>query len=1142
MAKKKNRKKQINNFNVIFSKDSEILRKLKLILDERKRNKKATIFINNLRCDNSRYRLQKRKYFFSNKTLRDIALCDMDCRSGQMILDYGVSLIDLEDSLDWAADIICSYSDEINEHIQIKERFESKYLLGKLEEANEILNISKSKFGMNLWNIQAELLIFRTDKNNQIFNDYLEINPAKNENSETFISNIISQINPSITASRYKFSIESNMEEMRNLGIRDNYKIAEFFNLYNPKINIEKPEIYFSQFQMLPLVDYYNSCIRLIRHLSKTDNKKRTEPFLKKIASKINDKNINFISYKNEFTKPKYITSINLTYLDACRLYTQAKYGECSLILKKIILEDPTNLVMLELLSKCSTRVDPDFTFNGVVGEFFDYLKKFNSGNYDRLDLERFEKLAISHSYNDWSFLLVGLLKKYGEGKDDEDINYLYEFSENISTYLNPFSSDFDRLCCIESKPIYDEKWTKYWRESSKKIINGDSCFNEYKDLEIDHNRLLKTIADTHFSHLNYSSALSVYSSISDVDKQIHDHCLLRSIRCLCDTGDHENLLEMSANKLLTNDGRHRLPLEYIIEKCAKSLKSLSQNGVINLAIIYHFYNQRNSDFLQKLSLCCYHYFKLNGIDIKYDFNDLKYDEKLIFFVGEILNEDVLDGLPRFFNGQNEILEFRIKILRSLINHVGDDEKRLLNLFSKLTSTSKVYLGELVRGEIGSGRVTIDKEKLVSLISTEIKNDYKELKNALKDIEKVEENHIKENEEKNDYFYIVDENLRSLFLLFLHIRDEYAINKSYGLDNYLNLNIRHGGMVNHLWKSIKENNLACEKNSTGEYENNKFWEEHYPFRTKESVKNIHETLITFTKTMDSLINEAKGWVHVNTGEFPDEKKIFNFVFDFDSLDLSLNYLRESSSVEEFIVSIFKLLDEMLDSSLAEAHKRLNTDFRNKTHNCFDKLATSLKGSDTHLHRIASKTKGELNTSIDELILWFDYKGLGRRPLPLSVLVETVYKNVASYFPEKTSNIDITSSAGRCLIRGELIHNFFDIFNLLITNAFEHSGCKDNLLIIVKVEISKNVISFLISNNINEEYLENIKNEILQINMKKLPEFEKHAYKDKGSGVCKVKKILNKDIGLSSEVFVALEKEIFNINFDCDQSVVAEFNG
>ncbi|PWQ93737.1 hypothetical protein [Leucothrix arctica] len=1142
---KKKRVKSGKKFTPVSSKELDDLRKITYIKNETERNKKSILFLNKLRIEKSRNKSQRRKYIFNHKDLREIALCSISRRKSHVILDYSAKEIDLMSSLEWAIDLINAYSNEINEYIYLRQEFEKKYLLGYTEEAKKIISNFKNKYGLSVWGTEAELLTHRNDTNNHIFNDYLDINPVGNEHSENYLSNIITKINPSITASRYTFLIESNMEEMKKIGLNE-YKEVEFLNLYSPSMDIKNPQVILARLQTLPIFDYYTNCIRLIRHISKK-HKKEAAFFLEGISKKINDENIDFICYKSGFKKPSRITKNNISFLDACKLYYQGKYEECSDILKKLVHEDPSNLIILELLSKCVSRVDIDYSLEGLVGEVLEYFKKFNSGKYDKLDLDVFRKIALSHSYNDWSFILTGSLKKYGEGKDDSDINYLYDYSENLSTFINPFSSDFGSCCYIDSKPVYDEIWLDFWKETGRESTGKRLITSEFKSISVDDDRLSKAIADTHYYNNSYPKSLDCYNSISNADKQIHDHALLRSIRCLCNMGDYEKLLGFSAEKLLSNDGRYRLPLEYIIDKCAKSIKVLDENSLINLAIVYHFHNQRNGEFLQKISLCCNQYFRKMKITSNYNFNDFPYNEKLSFFVEEILTEDVLDGLIRFFNGQDDVILFRIKLLRSLINYNISYSIKNKSIIKKLSEISKSYLGEMVRGEIGNGKVIIDKDKLKPIIISGISSDYKSLKEGLKGVHRLEESHIRDShirdrdsDEDDNYFYIVDEKLKRLGLMFLHIRDEYAVNKSYGLDNYLNLNIRHGGMVNHLWSPIKANNLSCEKNSDGEYEDNDFWKNHYSLRTKESLKEINTALVVFTKSMDSLITEAKSWIHVNTGEFLDENKIFNFGFDYEQLDLFLDCLNTSTSVEEFIEFSFKQLDEMLDKCLDEAKERISEDFKENTSKCFDKLMSNIRGNDTHLHRHISKTKIEFSASIDELTTWFDYKKTSKHPLSLDTIVKIVFDNISNYFPETTAKLN-NKVHHNCLIRGDLIPNFFDIFSLLITNSFEHASLRNNLEINVIVNIENNIINFNISNTCNKSKISHLKIRAQEIQSIRLTEFEKYANQDKGSGVCKVKKILNKDIGQSSEVIVETVNDMFFVRFNCNTDIILGTN-
>ncbi|MDP2524311.1 hypothetical protein Q8W30_17235 [Neptunomonas phycophila] len=1112
-------------------------------LPEKEKNYRAFGFIEHLRNDKSSYKEQRTSYFLGKKRLRDIIFCNMDFRKKRITVDFSVKSLGLKGDLDWAAKVICSYSDEINKYIEIRDKFDRAYLLGNGELARDLANESKKTFGLNVWTVQAELLAARITGDSKKINSYISDNPVVNENSESLINNEVTKIDPNVSASRFKFSIGSNMEEMRNNGNIPASQMAEFFHMYSPDITIDNPENFLTNFQMMPIVDYYTYCIRLVRHLVINNQSDEVCDFIKKVITYINDEAVDFIANKIGIGYRKKISKGNELYLDACKKYEQGNYSDCLKILAEIINDDPKNIVLLELASKCEYRDGIEFNLSGISGEILVFLRRFTSGKYDQVDIDRFEKLSLIHSYSDWSFLMSGFLKRFGEGKDEKELKPFYDFSETMTTFINPFAYDFVKLSKSYIDMGIDSDWLNYWIDVRENSLSSISAFDKHITLGINNERAIKIIADCNYENKKNEIALRFYTDQKGDDKIIKDHCLLRSIRILCYVNRHEDALKIAAEKLVIRDSLFRIPLDFIIEKCSPILKTISADGVLNLAIVYHHENQRNGKVLQKLSICCYHYFRLKELNRLSCMDSLFEDKKSRYFSREILSEPVLDGFPRFFTSQHDVLLFRLSLLRGLVLKSSSDEQEIKDLIRELTSFSKIFLNELVRGEIGSGRIFLEKEKLLKLVSNKIREDYKALKEDLSDYDGLEDGHISDIDNDEDAAYILDDNLKKLTLLYLLIRDDYAVNKTYGLDNYLNLNIRHGGMVNHLWKPFKANNLVCELNSNGEYEANVAWEEYYPLIKKELTSLLNQSLAKFTKSMNEIINEAKGWVHVNTGEFADEKKIFNFLFDIDSLETSLRNIKESDNVEGFVLSTFRLLDTMLDESLEEAKSRVLSILRAKIQNCFDHLVEEITqigfGNDSYIYRVVSNCRAQSNQSVEEFAKWFNYKESGNQPLPLDLVIETVHHNTSSYYPNVKHKIDVSDSKDKLLIKAKYITHFFDIFSLLINNAFQHSGEQETLSMNVSIESEDGRINVIFSNSISHKKIDFISKTIQEIMQKRLPNFEKYAYKDNGSGVCKVKKILTRDIGLDSDVSVKIENNQFLVAFSCDSTIVSE---
>ncbi|HDT1881956.1 TPA: hypothetical protein QHQ50_004849, partial [Enterobacter hormaechei subsp. steigerwaltii] len=112
--------------------------------------------------------------------------------------------------------------------------------------------------------------------------------------------------------------------------------------------------------------------------------------------------------------------------------------------------------------------------------------------------------------------------------------------------------------------------------------------------------------------------------------------------------------------------------------------------------------------------------------------------------------------------------------------------------------------------EAGAGRIYIDKTSIRNKINDEVKNDLDILK-------KYEERdlsyQIQDADEESDALFYSSDNefFNGVMALLYKITNAYTLDKLYGLDQSLNMGIRHGGFVNLLWAPLKRNNISAKK-------------------------------------------------------------------------------------------------------------------------------------------------------------------------------------------------------------------------------------------------------------------------------------------------------------------------------------------
>lgn len=93
--------------------------------------------------------------------------------------------------------------------------------------------------------------------------------------------------------------------------------------------------------------------------------------------------------------------------------------------------------------------------------------------------------------------------------------------------------------------------------------------------------------------------------------------------------------------------------------------------------------------------------------------------------------------------------------------------------------------------------------------------------------------------------------------LLYKITNAYTLDKLYGLDQSLNMGIRHGGFVNLLWAPLKRNNISAKKHDENKFSPNPVWRTDFGYFKDSILDGIDNALVEFNKKANAIINQAK---------------------------------------------------------------------------------------------------------------------------------------------------------------------------------------------------------------------------------------------------------------------------------------------
>ncbi|MCX9487249.1 hypothetical protein IG512_17540, partial [Vibrio cholerae] len=303
------------------------------------------------------------------------------------------------------------------------------------------------------------------------------------------------------------------------------------------------------------------------------------------------------------------------------------------------------------------------------------------------------------------------------------------------------------------------------------------------------------------------------------------EHAQSKLISCYYNLGLYDKAIHSLSRLIVDGKGQNLLPVKEIYDYIYKEDKSgLSELELIDRAIVCdQYYRLLGNKDGEILGLICEDILDLMGIE---DANSIKIPdgEEFTYFFSEVLSPAALEKID-IFESAEEVYIFRFYIIKTLLIKLDDSELRE-DLFRNLEKLIK----ETCITECGLGKIEVDflsvKSGLIKLLS----NTFDSLKISEK--KKVSDSDYTEVVTKKGTFTVSNnEYFVDILDFYLQVRDVFTLSPTNGLDYFLNMNIRHGGIVNLLWGPAKKHNLCYLKTDKGHFEKNQYWFDQNPYMT-----------------------------------------------------------------------------------------------------------------------------------------------------------------------------------------------------------------------------------------------------------------------------------------------------------------------
>ncbi|KAB7669750.1 hypothetical protein [Plesiomonas shigelloides] len=1000
---------------------------------------------------------------------------------------------DIKTTIIWLCEVFCYFNQELNEFIKAKEAITNDILLSNFKRAKEDLQNFTFKHGTCRWTITTELslLYFQNDVP-EYKEKTKELNNINHALSQSFLSYEAVRCNPLITAERYKFSIGKMLEEVKLNGQSELEQTIKYRHDFDPCDTYSNLDFIFSNCCEERIFDMYNSFKRFICYkYNSGENLSEIAPFIKKIIDVVDDDEINII-YKRILGKQD--ESDDKQYNEIINSYINNDYEKVIQLSESLLKEKPFFSVVYLPYTKSLIRKGQATKLPGPLGEIIKLSCNLFSNTDFNDSLKKLNKIYYVLLHHDWIHI-IGCILESLDGSDGINNSQRYNFVDSILLTNNKLSFRDSR----------DFKWLD--------------------DVKISEWRRKKIKADKHFYDGEYDLALSLYrESLSKTEPYYIDELKSKIIFCHFSIGDHTAAITKLSELLQNGANPRTLPIKVIAEHIAINGRYKTNNDELyNEAIILNAFNKNIlAKYIQHTSNICENF--LENINITSN-EQLRFSDENIpdFFLTDLLSIDVLEGMISIIESEVDVLLTRLEIDRYIVmneNNFDDitvkkSKNEINNIFYKLIVQS-------CSNEAGEGRIYVDKSSLKARMLNDIEKELLSLKEY--DNKIIHTYKEMTDDDGVEYHSASTPFMRDLFDLIMKISDGYTIDKLYGIDQSLNVGIRHGGIVNLLWAPLKNNGIAAHKSKDGKFIPNPAWRHDYGYYNQEVLDLTDKHLVILNENLNTIINSAKDKVHINTGEFLEENKIFNYNTDMEIIyEIAENI--DKIDGETLIDLIFDYLDDKTEECLDYAKNTFIPALRNEMNETLLSAKEEIKIE--NVNRLITQSKNQVDESIDFLQSWFNWSGTSKTSFTFKAAIEKSKLILNKLHPWQSLRLLGDSHIEKFFL-GKHFTSIVTLLTLIFENVVKHGDTSDLSEIDIKIDEKPDSIKLSFHNKVQNPFSSEDAEKFNRINELLDTEYETYSAKETGSGIFKIKKILTLELKCKNQVYITPTSNSFGI--------------
>ncbi|WP_164923165.1 hypothetical protein [Sinorhizobium medicae] len=392
--------------------------------------------------------------------------------------------------------------------------------------------------------------------------------------------------------------------------------------------------------------------------------------------------------------------------------------------------------------------------------------------------------------------------------------------------------------------------------------------------------------------------------------------------------------------------------------------------------------------------------------------------------------------------------------------------------------------------------------------------------------------------EKADPLRIIIANPSERFALLRKIitvlRDEFTMNKEFGLNSNLSTNIRHGYVEREIRAPLLARNLVTNTDK-GFYLPNKFWLERLDSGDPEEEARLSALFNKFSMRIDDEIDRVnRKLLRVNSEETPEG--LFKYGISDTALMAADATWSSKESFDEFIDAVFSIFWEGTQRNLVMVRAALTSYVLAEFIDSLNALAQDIATDGfsqrlPDLEHAITMVQTETRAAVERVASWFTLSSNNEyQDFDLAIAFQAGMNTVRTYFRNLSIQEDYASN-GEIIMNGWCLPIFARLFFLILDNAATHGARnRSHLKISMFVEVRENHLFIKATNDLpvdhnNAELAERAAEINRDYGQARAMEL---LSEEGGSGYPKIWKLLKTDLRKNHDLFVSVSKNEFGV--------------